>query len=228
MTAQNLLTRRAGLIAFIGVQVLAVIFWVMALLPNIGPGADPIIESAQQIWSGGGHSIVDSDFRSGRNIVGVGRFHPVGDLAKLDPSPLLVGTLLMLLAGVAALVAIYLFRTRVLYASAVAIAALLAGLGGCVFIAMQWLGDTAFPPGFMNAYLLNALTRAFLLQVALGFVFLAVPAVLAIAGVVTRERPLGFHWAALNWLIVAAVWVVFYVAGHVALFPFGDEAWKPI
>jgi hypothetical protein len=228
MTARELLTRKAGLVAFVGVQVLALVFWLMALLPNIGPGADPIIESAQQIWSGGGHSIVDSDFRSGRNIVGVGRFHPVGDLAKLDPSPLLVGTLLMLLAGVAALVAIYLFRTRVLYASGVAIAALLAGLGGCVFIAMQWLGDTAFPPGFMNAYLLNALTRAFLLLVALGFVFLAVPAVLAIAGVVTRERPLGFHWAALNWLIVAAVWVVFYVAGHVALFPFGDEAWKPI
>jgi hypothetical protein len=228
MTARDLLTRRAGLIAFVGVQVLAVIFWLTALLPNIGPGADPVVESAQQIWSGGGHSIVDSDFRSGRNIVGVGRFHPVGDIAALDPAPLLAGTLLMLLAGAGAVVAIYLFKTRVLYASGVAIAALLAGLGGCVFIAMQWLGDTAFPPGFLNAYLLNALTRAFLLQVALGFVFLAVPAILAIAGVVTRERPLGFRWAALNWLIVAAVWVVFYVAGHVALFPFGDEAWKPI
>jgi hypothetical protein len=228
MAARDLLTGKAGLVAFAGVQVLALVFWVMALLPNIGPGADPIVESAQQIWSGGGHSIVDSDFRSGRNIVGVGRFHPVGDLAKLDPSPLLVGTLLMLLAGAGALVAIYLFRTRVLYASGVAIAALLAGLGGCVFIAMQWLGDTAFPPGFLNAYLLNALTRAFLLQVALGFVFLAVPSILAIAGVVTRERPLGFRWAALNWLIVTAVWVVLYIAGHVALFPFGDEAWKPI
>jgi hypothetical protein len=228
MTARELLTRKAGLVAFVGVQALALVFWLMALLPNIGPGADPVVESAQQIWSGGGHSIVDSDFRSGRNIVGVGRFHPVGDLAAFDPAPLLAGTLLMLLAGAGAVVAIYLFKTRVLYASGIAIAALIAGLGGCVFIAMQWLGDTAFPPGFLNAYLLNALTRAFLLQVALGFVFLAVPAILAIAGVVTRERPLGFRWAALNWLVVAAIWVVFYIAGHVALFPFGDEAWKPI
>ena len=228
MTARALLTRKAGLIAFIGVQVLAAIFWLAALLPNIGPGADPLVESAQQIWSGGGHSIVDSDFRSGRNIVGVGRFHPVGDIAALDPSPLLVGTLLILLAGAGAAVAFYLFRTRVLFASGAAIGALLAGLGGCLFIAMQWLGDTAFPPNFLNAYLLNALTRAFLLQVALGFVFLAVPSILAIAGVVTRERVLGFRWAALNWIVVATVWVVFYLACHVALFPFGDEAWKPI
>lgn len=228
MAARDLLTRRAGLIAFIGVQVLVVIFWVMALLPNVGPGADPVVESAQQIWSGGGHSVLESDFRSGRNIVGVGRFHPVGDLGALAPAPLFLGTLLMLLAGALAAVAVLIFRTRVLYASGAAIAALLAGLGGCVFIAMQWLGDTAFPPGFLNAYLLNALTRAFLLQVALGFVFLAVPAILAIAGVVTRERALGFRWAALNWVVVAAVWAAFYLAGHVALFPFGDEAWKPI
>jgi hypothetical protein len=228
LTARALLTRKAGLIAFIGVQVLAAIFWLSALLPNIGPGADPLVESAQQIWSGGGHSIVDSDFRSGRNVVGVARFQPVGDIAKLDPSPLMVGTLLMLLAGAGAAIAIYLFRTSALYASAAAIVALLAGLGGCAFIAMQWLGDTAFPPGYLNAYLLNALTRAFLLQVALGFVFLGVPAILAIAGVVTRERALGFRWAALNWVVVAAVWVAFYIAGHVALFPFGDEAWKPI
>lgn len=228
MTARALLTRKAGLIAFIGVQVLAAIFWLSALLPNIGPGADPLVESAQQIWSGGGHSIVDSDFRSGRNVVGVARFHPVGDIGKLDPSPLMVGTLLMLLAGAGAAIAIYLFRTSALFASGAAIVALLAGVGGCVFIAMQWLGDTAFPPGYLNAYLLNALTRAFLLQVALGFVFLGVPAILAIAGVVTRERALGFRWAALNWVVVAAVWVAFYIAGHVALFPFGDEAWKPI
>jgi heme/copper-type cytochrome/quinol oxidase subunit 3 len=228
MTAREQLTGKAGLIVFLAVQVLAVVFWVLALLPNIGPGADPLVESAQQIWSGGGHSIVESDFRSGRNIVGVGRFHPVGDLATFDLSPLLIGTLLMALAGAGAAAAIYLFKSKVLVASAAAIVALLAGLGGCLFIAMQWLGDTAFPPGFPNAYLLNALTRAFLLQVALGFVFLAVPSILAIAGVVTRERPLGFRWAALNWVIVAAVWVVFYLACHVALFPFGDEAWQPI
>lgn len=228
MNARDLLTRKAGLIVFLGVQVLAVIFWLTALLPNIGSGADPLVESAQQIWSGGGHSVLESDFRSGRNIVGVGRFHPVGDLAQFDPSPLFVGTLLMLLAGACAVIAIYLFKSRVLLASGAAIGGLLAGLGGCLFIAMQWLGDTAFPPNFLNAYLLNALTRAFLLQVAFGFVFLAVPSILAIGGVVTRERPLGFRWAALNWVIVAAVWVVFYLACYVALFPFGDEAWKPI
>ncbi|MEZ6030511.1 MAG: hypothetical protein R3C46_12280 [Hyphomonadaceae bacterium] len=228
MAVRNLLARRAGLIAFLAVQVLGLAFWLSALLPNIGPDADPLVESAQQIWSGGGHSVLETDFRSGRSVVGVGRFHPVGDLGQFDPAPLLAGTALMVLAGLCAVAATLLFRSRLLIATGAAIAGLLAGLGGCAFIAMQWLGDTAFPPGYLNAYLLNALTRAFLLQVALGFVFLVGPSVLAIAGVVTQERPLGFRFAALNWIIVAAVWIAFYVACFVAPFPFGDEGWKPI
>jgi heme/copper-type cytochrome/quinol oxidase subunit 3 len=141
---------------------------------------------------------------------------------------LLLGTLLMLLAGALAAGAILLFKTRLLEASLASIFALLSGLAGCAFIAMQWQGDTAFPPGFLNTYLLNGLTRAFLMQVALGFVLLAIPSVLAIAGIVTRERPLGFRFAALNWVVVAVVWVVFYVACHLLPFPLGDEAWNPI
>ncbi len=228
MAAKDLLARKAGLIAFLTVQAVAVFFWVSALLPSLAPGEPPLVESAQQIWSGGGHSSVETDFRTGRGIVGVSRFHPVGDVGSLSPAPLLSGTLLLLLAGGAAGLAIFLFNSRPLAAAGAAFCALLAGLGGCAFIAMQWQGDTAFPPGFLNTYLLNGLTRAFLIQAGIGFVLLAGVSVLAIAGVVTRERPLGFRLAALNWVVVAAVWLVFYVTCHVLPFPFGDEAWNPI
>jgi hypothetical protein len=228
MAARDLLARHAGLIAFFAVQVVAVVLWLMALLPALAPGEPPLFESAQQIWSGGGHSTVETDFRTGQGIVGVERFHPVGDIGALAPAPLFSGTLLMLLAAGLAASAIFYFRTRVLGASLAAIFALLVGLAGCAFIAMQWQGDTAFPPDFLNTYLLNALTRAFLMQVGLGFVLLAIPSVLAIAGIVTRERPLGFRFAALNWIVVAVVWIVFYLACHVLPFPLGDEAWNPI
>lgn len=228
MAARDLLARHAGLIAFLAVQVIAVVLWLMAFLPALAPGQPPLFESAQQIWSGGGHSNVETNFRTGQGIVGVERFHPVGDIGALAPAPLLIGTLLMLLAGALAAGSIYLFKSRLLAASVAAICALLAGLAGCAFIAMQWQGDTAFPPDFLNTYLLNGLTRAFLMQVGLGFILLAIPSVLAIAGIVTRERPLGFRFAALNWIVVAVVWIVFYVACHVLPFPLGDEAWKPI
>ncbi len=228
MAARDLLARNAGLIAFLAVQAVAIALWLSALLPSLAPGEPPLVESAQQIWSGGGHSTVETDFRTGQGIVGVERFHPLGDIATLQPSPLFLGTLLLLAGAGAAGLATFLFSTRLLLAAGLAMGALVAGLGGCAFIAMQWQGDTAFPPNFLNTYLLNGLTRAFLVQVGLGFVLLAIPAVLAIAGVVTRERPLGFRLAALNWVIVAAVWVIFYVACHVIPFPLADEAWNPI
>ncbi len=220
------MARKAGLIGFLVVQAISVVVWLMALLPHLGQGA--LYEDAQQIWSGGGHSFVETDFRTGQNLLGVERFHPVGNLGELDPSPLLLGTVLLLLAAGAAAVAAFVFRSKAVVASGVAIVALLLGLGGCALIAMQWLGDTAFPPGFMNTYVLNGLTRAFLVQVGLGFAFLAICSVLVIAGVATQERPFGFRLAALNWIMVAAVWVVFYLACHVAPFPFGDAAWAPV
>lgn len=220
------MARKAGLIGFLVVQAISAVVWLMALLPHIGQGA--LYEDAQQIWSGGGHSFVETDFRTGQNLLGVERFHPFGNLGQLDPSPLLLGTVLLLLAAGAAALAAYVFRSKAIVASGAAIVALLLGLGGCAFIAMQWLGDTAFPPGFMNTYVLNGLTRAFLVQVGLGFAFLAICSVLVIAGVATQERPFGFRLAALNWVIVAAVWVVFYLACHVAPFPFGDAAWASV
>lgn len=228
MAAGNLLARNAGLIAFLVAQVIAAGLWLSALLPALAPGEPPLIESAQQIWSGGGHSNVETNFRTGQGVVGVERFHPSGDIGALAPAPLFAGALLLILAAGAAGLAIWLFGTRPLAAAGSAFLALVVGVGGCAFIAMQWLGDTAFPPGYVNTYVLNSLTRAFLIQAALGFVLLAIPAVLAIAGIVTRERPLGFRLAALNWVLVAVVWVVFYLACYVLPFPFGDEAWKPI
>lgn len=217
-----------GFWIFLGVQVLCLFFWAWALLPNLSPGADPLVESSQQIWSGGGHSLVESDFRTGRNVVGVGRFHPLGDPAGLDPAPLLLASFFMLFAQAGAALALRFYPSRILLASGAAIAGLLSGLLGCLFIAMQWLGDTAFPPGFLNAYLLNALTRAYLLQVSVGFVFLAVPAALGVAGLLTPERSFAFRWASINWAVVAAFWLIFYLVCHVIPFPFGDEAWRAV
>lgn len=228
MPGSNLLVRNTALIVFLAVQAVAIALWLSALLPALAPGEPPLVESAQQIWSGGGHSNVETDFRTGQGIVGVERFHPVGDFRKLELAPLFLGTILLVFAGLVAGASAWLFDRRPLFAAGLAFVVLLAGLGGCMFIAMQWLGDTAFPPGFVNTYLLNGLTRAFLIQVGFGFVMLAMPAVLVIAGIVTRDRPLGFRLAALNWVVIAVVWVIFYLACHVAPFPFGDEAWTPI
>ena len=94
MAARDLLARNAGLIAFLAVQALAVILWLMALLPALAPGEPPLIESAQQIWSGGGHSNVETNFRTGQGIVGVERFHLVGDIGAFATAPLFLGTLL--------------------------------------------------------------------------------------------------------------------------------------
>lgn len=210
--------RKAGLIGFLALQATAIAVWVSALLPYLG-GSEPIFESAQQIWSGGGYSTLDSNFRTGSNVVGAARFHPFGPLGQ--------GSVLMALAGLAAAAAIYLFgKSRIWAASGAGLAALALGAGGNWLIATQWQGDTAFPEGYLNTYLLNALTRAFNTQFYFGFAALALCSVLLIAGVSTRERPLGFGFAALNWIVVAVVWLVFYVVFHLAPFPFGNELWS--
>jgi hypothetical protein len=43
-------------------------------------------------------------------------------------------------------------------------------------------------------------------------VLMAIFTVLTIADVATADKPLGYHLVALNWLIVAIVWVGIYVA----------------
>ena len=91
------------------------------------------------------------------------------------------------------------------------------GAAGNWFIADQWLsGDTSFPQGFLHVYLLYGLSQAFNIQFFIGFIMLALSVVLLIAGVATKQKPLGFHVVALNWAVVAAVWVITYLALYLA------------
>lgn len=196
------MSRKAALIGFLIVQAIAVILWVMASQPFLGEGPS----AASQIWSGRGFSELSSNFRSGSSVVLAQQFQPVGFL--------MWAALLMLAAGAGAFAAVQLFkRGKTWFAVGLAALALAFGAGGNAMIAAQWLsGDTSFPPGFLNVYLLYALNQAFNVQFFIGFGLLALSVVLVIAGISTKERPLGFHVVALNWVVVAAVSVVTYLA----------------
>ena len=107
-------------------------------------------------------------------------------------------------------------RARTWLSVGLAAFGLLLGLGGIWFIVEQWSGDTMFAAGSIGPLWLYAMSRAFLIQFFIGFALLALATVSVIAGIATHERPLGFHIVALNWLVVAATWVVAYLALYVA------------
>jgi len=208
------MARKAALFGFLAILAVTIVLWLSAVLPFLTNGR-PLVETAQQIWSGGGFSTLDSSFRSGREVVLAPRFNPYGVL--------LTGTLLMLAAGAAAIAAIVLWRrSNVWFAVGTAIAALLLGAAGNWFIATQWQGDSAFPPGYLNADLLYALSKTFNTLFYFGFAVFAVATVLVIAGVATREKPLGFQVVAINWVVLAASWLLIFIAVFVIPYPGGD------
>jgi hypothetical protein len=208
------MARKAALLGFLAIQAVSIALWLSALLPFMTNGR-PLVDEAQQIWSGGGFSTLDSSFRSGREVVLAPRFNPYGVL--------LTGTILMLAAGGAAIAAIMLWRrSRVWFAVGAALAALLLGAAGNWFIATQWQGDSAFPPGYLNADLLYALSKTFNTLFYIGFALFAVSTVLVIAGVATRERPLGFQVVAINWIVLAASWLKIFLLVFVIPYPGGD------
>ena len=208
------MARKAALLGFLAIQAVSIALWLSALLPFLTNGR-PLVDEAQQIWSGGGFSTLDSSFRSGREVVLAPRFNPYGVL--------LTGTILMLTAAAAAVAAIVLWRrSRVWFAVAAAIAALLFGAAGNWFIATQWQGDSAFPPGYLNADLLYALSKTFNTLFYIGFALFAVSTVLVIAGVASRERPLGFQVVAINWVVLAASWLTIFGLVFVIPYPGGD------
>lgn len=200
------MSRKAALIGFLIVQAIAVILWVMASQPFWGEG----VSGASQIWSGRGYSDLSTNFRSGSSVVLAQPFQPQGFL--------MWATLLMAGAGAAAIASLHFFKSGPTWlAIGLAALALALGAGGNAMIAAQWVsGDTSFPPGFLNVYLLYALNQAFNIQFFIGFGLLALCVVLVIAGIATKERSLGFHVVALNWAVVAAVWVVSYLALYLA------------
>jgi hypothetical protein len=209
------MARKAAIFGFLAVQAIALALWLSVILPFASTGK-PLTDPAQQIWSGGGYSNLDSSFRSGRDVVLAPRFEPFGLL--------LTGTILMVLAGVAGMAAIILWRrSKIWLTVGAAVIALLLGAAGNWFLATHWQGDTAFPPGFVNADLLYGISKAFNTQFYIGFALFAVATVLVIAGVATRERALGFQFVAANWVLIALVWLATYVVCFVAPFPFGAD-----
>jgi hypothetical protein len=205
------MARKAALLGFLAIQAISVALWLSALLPFLSNGR-PLVETAQQIWSGGGFSTLDSSFRSGREVLLAPQFNPWGVL--------LIGTILMALAGAGAVAAIVLWRkSKIWFAVGFAIAALFLGAAGNWFIATQWQGDTSFPPGYLNADLLYALSKTFNTLFYLSFALFAVSTVLIIAGIATREKPLGFQVVAINWIVLAAIWLVLFVVLFVTPYP---------
>jgi hypothetical protein len=195
--------RKTAFLGFLAIQLVAIALWVAPLIQFMQAG-HPMVDSAQQIWSGGANSLIDSNFRTGQEFVLAPTFDPFGSF--------LIATLLMAGAGFGAAGAIFLWRrSMVWFAVGVSLVALLLGAGGNWFIATQWQGDTAFPPGYVNADLLYAFSRAFNMQFYIGFALYAVSAVLVIAGFATRERPLGYQVVALNWIVISVVWLAMWV-----------------
>lgn len=201
---------KAALIGFLAIQVVAIVLWAIPLIQFLQAG-HPLVDSAQQIWSGGANSLIDSNFRTGQEFLLAPTFDPFGSLQT--------ATIFMVGAGLVSLAAIILWRRSMLwFAVGASIAAILLGAAGNWYIATQWQGDSAFPPGYVNVDLLYAFSRAFNMQFYIGFALYAVSVVLVIAGFATRERPLGYQVVALNWIVIAilwvAIWVFLYVLPH--------------
>ena len=195
--------RKAAVLGFLAIQLLGIALWAMPLVQFLQVG-NPIVDPSQQIWSGGASSLIDSNFRTGQEFLLAPTFDPFASF--------LTATLFMVGAGVAATGAIFLWRRSIVWFSVgVSLVALLLGAGGNWFIATQWQGDTAFPPGYLNADLLYAFSRAFNMQFYIGFALYAVSVVLVIAGFATKERPLGYQFVALNWIVIAVIWLAMWL-----------------
>jgi heme/copper-type cytochrome/quinol oxidase subunit 3 len=195
---------KAALIGFLVLQAVAVAIWLSALLPLTRSGSAPFISPDVSVWSGAVFSDITTNFRMRSSALTSTPFTPTG--------PLLWAAILMAISGVAAFFASRFFRReRIWIAAGLAGLALILGAGAAYFIVEQFSGDTSFQPGSVNAVWLYMSTRSFLIQLVIGFLFLAIGAVLAIAGVATAEKPLGFHYVALNWIVVSAVWVLMYL-----------------
>jgi len=199
---------KTALIGFLVLQVVVAGIWVMSLVPVLGAGI-PFISPDAHIWSGGAYSSQVGNFRSGTSALSAAPFK-VYDY-------LLWSTLLMVASATAGWFASGAFqKARPWLSAGLSVVALGLAAGAAYFIIEQWSGDTLFPPGSVNDQVLYMATRAFMIQLLIGWVLLAIYTVLTIAGLTTADKPLGYHLVALNWLIVAVVWTVTYLALYLA------------
>jgi heme/copper-type cytochrome/quinol oxidase subunit 3 len=195
------MSRRAFLLAFVVLQAAMVGVWLWSLLPLGAPGGaadSAFISPTVQVWS-----------RSGDGADMAARFRPYGDL--------LTGTLLLL----ASLAGLFVGRNDFMGGKAMRAvlyigAALLFAAGGLWLIASQWSGAVMFPPGAVNTSWLYMATRAFMVHAFIGYGLLLVYVALIVGDVARADRPLGFHFVALNWAIIVVVWLGAYVGLYIA------------
>ena len=195
---------KTALIGFLVLQVVVLGVWLMSLGPVLAGGA-PLISTDAHIFTGGVYGINANNFRAGASALSAAPFKVYDNL--------LWATLLMVASGAAGWFASGAFqKARPWLSAGLSLVALGLAIGAAYFIVEQWSGDTLFPPGSVNDQVLYMATRAFMIQLLFGWVLLAAYAVLTIAGFATADKPLGYHLVALNWLIIAVVWVGIYVA----------------
>ncbi len=199
---------KAALIGFLVVEVVVIGIWVMSLGPLLGAGA-PFISTEAHIFTGGVYGIETSNFREQASALSAA---PIKVYEHL-----LWATLLMAASGIVGWFASGAFqKARPWLSAGLSVVALALAAAAAYFIVEQWSGDTLFQPGMVNDQVLYMATRAFMLQLLIGWVLLAFYTVLTIAGLATADKPLGYHLVALNWLIVAVVWVGAYLGLYVA------------
>lgn len=199
---------KTALIGFLVLQVVMIGIWMMSLTPVMGAGI-PFISRDAHIWTGPIYGIEASNFRAGESALQAAPFRPLGLL--------LWSALLMAASGAVGWLASGAFqKARPWLAAGLGVVALGFAAGAAYFIVEQWAGDTMFPPGSVNEQVLYMATRAFMIQLFIGWALLAVYTVLAIAGLATADKPLGYHLVALNWLIIAVVWVIAYLGLYLA------------
>ena len=192
---------KTALIGFLVLQAAMLIFWIGSLGPVVGSG--PMVSDAQQIWSGGVFSTTTGSFR-GDQGVSAAKFELAG--------PMLWGAALIVLAGIAGWLGGGEFHRTV---------------PGSPPVSPLWRSAwqraaPCFVPGNgpatlrlrrrpSNVSVLYMATRTALIQLALGWVLLAIYTVLSIAGFSTAGKPLGYHLVVVNWAIVAIVWAALYL-----------------
>lgn len=199
---------KAAFIGFLVLQAVVIGIWLTSLAPVMGAGI-PLISREAHVWSGAIYGIEASNFRSRETTLASAPFNPYGHL--------LWSALMMIASGAVGWFASGAFqKARPWLAAGLGVIALGLAAGGAYFIIEQWAGDTLFPPGSVNEQVLYMATRAFMIQLLIGWALMAAYTVLTIGGLATADKPLGYHLVALNWVVVAAVWLISYLGLYLA------------
>ena len=194
--------------AFIAIQAVAALIYFTSLAPLSGPDAAPFTSQTMQVWSGGARADIVESFRRA----------PTESAAPFDPfGAMLWSAVLMAASALVAVAGSALFgRGRPWLAAGLFALVLAAGAGAAGLIITHWGGSVLYPAGSPNVAWLYMATRAFLMHLVIGYVLLIAVIALILFDVARPERPMGAHLVALNWVVVAVVWLGAYVGLYLA------------